>query len=265
MSPPSTAVERFVRWVDAEDDDDGVARFRRVFAAMWLFYDVVDLAFGLTERSFDVFPHARDHGLVAVQVVLVATGAMLVWGRWVWWFGLAAAVARATEGFVFFRLNDFFLSSVFLLLIAHSTGGPFHGERGGQRRRPRWVRDALLVELAFVYFATAILKMNPDWLGGGHLFVRTQYLLLGRGWPYPAWLEPWLATLAFESVLAKVAVACELALGVVLLVRRPYWLAAALVVGIHAFGTFMTNVWFLSATMIAGVLLLMPRPKGKVA
>jgi hypothetical protein len=259
MSQASSVAERFVRWVDADDGGRGVAPFRRAFAAIWLAYDVLDLVLGTTERSLDWFPHPRDPGLVVVQIVLIATGAMLLWGRGVWAFGMTAAAARTVEGLVYFPLNDFFLGSVFLLLIAHSEGGPFReGDRSGSRG-PRWVHDALLAQLAFIYAATAILKMNPDWLGGGHLYVRTQYLVVNWGWPYPGWLEQRLAVVAFDAFLSKFAVLLELGLAGVLLVRRPYWLGVGLALAIHGFGAFMTNVWFLSATMIASVVLLLPR------
>jgi hypothetical protein len=262
MTHPSPAVERFVRWVDAEDEGRGVAPFRRVFVAIWLTYDLLDLALGTTERSLDWFPHARDPGLVVVQIVLIATGAMLLWGRGVWAFGMTAAAARAVEAFVYFPLNDFFLGSIFLLLLAHSTGGPFRDDGGG--RKPKWVHDALLVQLAFIYAATAVLKMNPDWLDGGHLFVRTQYLVVNWGWPYPGWLEQRLASPAFDAFLAKLAILLELTLAGVLFVRGPFWLGVGLTLAIHAFGAFMTNVWFLSATMIASVVLLLPRPAARL-
>jgi len=45
----------------------------------------------------------------------------------------------------------------------------------------------------------------------------------------------------------------------VLWARRPYWLGVALVIGIHTFGTLVTNVWFFSAQTIAAVVLLLPR------
>jgi hypothetical protein len=260
MSPHLSAVERFTRWVDAEDTGRRVDAFRVAFAAIWLVYDSLDLVLGTTERSLDWFPHPRDPGLVVVQVVLIATGVMLIWGRGVWAFGMTAAAARAVEGHVYFPLNDFFLGSVFLLLVAHSTGGPFRegGARAVDRRRPKWVHDALLAQLAFIYAATAILKMNPDWLGGGHLFVRTQYLRVNWNWPYPAWLEQGLAIPAFDALLSKLAIVLELGLSGVLLVRGPYWLGVALALAVHVFGAFITNVWFLSFTMVASVVLLLP-------
>jgi Vitamin K-dependent gamma-carboxylase len=256
MSSASTVLERIERWTEAEDPSSALPSFRRVFAAIWMVYDAIDLGWGMTERSRIWFPHPRDHDLVALQAVLLVSGAMLVLGRKVWPFGILAAVARALEAFRFFLLNDFLFVSVVCLLLAHSEGGPFE-----RRYRPRWVRDVLLLQLAWIYLCTGLLKLNPDWLSGGHLFVRTQYLWTGHGWPYPALLERAFSSLPFDAWMSRVGAAFEISLGVVLLARRPYWLAAVLVVGIHAIGTLVTNVWFFSASMIAGVLLLMPRPR----
>ncbi len=103
----------------------------------------------MTERARNWFPHPRSPGLVALQIVLVASGVMLFAGRRVWEAGMVAGAARAAEAFVFFPLNDFFFVSVVCVLLAHSNGGPFE-----RARRPRWVHDALLVQLAWIYVAT---------------------------------------------------------------------------------------------------------------
>lgn len=260
MSFASTARDRFRAWLDAQDDG-AVARFRAVFAAIWVVYDAVNLVGGMTERSRVWFPHDREPGLVAVQVVLILSGALLGAGRWVWVSGMVAAIARTYEAFEFFTLNDFFFASVMYLLLAHSQGGPF--ERG---RAPRWVRDALLAQLGSIYLATGLLKLNPDWLDGGQLFVRSQYLWTGHGWPYPAFLERALASIEVDAWLSKVGVAGELTLGVLLLARGPYWFAVALVLGVHGVGAIVTNVWFFSASMVAGVVLLLPgAPRSRAA
>jgi hypothetical protein len=258
MNTRSSALDRLAAWVGAVDPAGGVGSFRRAFAAIWLVYDTFDLAAGATDRCSLWLPHPPSAGLAVVQGVLVASGLALFFGRYVWAAGIIAAAARTTEALAFFPLNDFYFGSIVYLLLAHSEGGPFGGPAS-----PRWVRDVLLFELAWVYAATAVLKLSPDWLGGGHLFVRTQYLAGGSHWPYPAPLARALSSLGTDAVLAKVAAVGELALGGVVLARRPYWLALALAVGIHSFGTLMTNVWFFSATMIAAVALLIPRPAGR--
>ncbi len=252
----SNVLERFERWISVSDSDASVAVYRRVFASIWLVYDVVDLGLGMTERSRIWFPHARSPGLVTLQVVLIASGVMLALGRHVWGFGMTAAVARAVEALTLFPLNDFFFGSVVYLLLAHSDGGPF-----AKATRPRWVRDALLLQFGFIYLATGVLKLNPDWLDGGQLFVRTQYLARSHGWPYPAPLEQALSSLVADARLSKIGVASEIALAGVVFARRPYWLGAVLTLAIHSFGALVTNVWFFSASMAAGVLVLLPRAR----
>jgi hypothetical protein len=259
-SVPERVAARVERWLAAEDDGDSVAMFRRVFASIWVVYDVVDLTWGMTERSRIWFPHDREGGLAALQIVLVVSGVLLALGRSVWTFGMIAATARGVEAFYYFSLNDFFFASVVYLVLAHSSGGPFQSGR-----RPRWVRDTLIVQLAWIYLTTGILKLNPDWLDGGQLFVRTQYLWTSQSWPYPAFLEKALSSVAIDARLSQLGALGEISLGIVLFARRPYWLAAALVVAIHGFGALVTNVWFFSASMAAAVLLLVPRPRARAS
>lgn len=255
------ALDPFRRWVDARNAGAPVVAFRRVFAAIWLSYDLIDVVWGMTERSRMWFPHARESGLVVLQLILVGCGAMLALGRGVWTFGMAAAAARAIEARVFFPLNDFYFVAVMYLLLAHSDGGPFSAcrDEGGRPLRPKWVHDVLLAELAWIYLATAALKLNPDWLGGSHLFVRTQYLTLGHGWPYPPPIARALASLAVDAALARIGVVLEIALACILAARGRYWVGVSIAVAIHAVGALLTNVWFFSASMIAAVALLLPR------
>jgi hypothetical protein len=258
MSTRSTALDELAQWIASDDPYGGVAAFRRAFAAIWLTYDAFDVVCGATERSALWLPHPRSAGLVAVQLVLVAAGVALVCGWRVWIAGMTAAAARGVEALSFFPLNDFYFASVVYLLLAHGEGGPFARDRS-----PRWVRDALLLEMAWVYAATATLKLSPDWLDGGHLYVRTQYLAHASAWPYPAPLARALASTKVDAVLATVGILGEFTLAVVVLARRPYWLGVALAVGIHGFGTLATNVWFFSASMVAAVALLVPRPRSR--
>src|SRR5580698_10144317 len=151
MSSASPVLERVARWFEAEDTGQALPTFRRVFASIWVTYDVVDLVWGMTERSRIWFPHERDGGLVTLQVILVISGVLLALGRSIWIFGVVAATARTLEAFWYFPLNDFFFASIVTLILAHSNGGPFQSGR-----RPRWVRDVLLVQFGWIYLATGI-------------------------------------------------------------------------------------------------------------
>ncbi len=253
---PEPLAGRFARWLDSQDDGVAVAMFRRVFAWIWVSYDAIDLAWGITERSRNWFQHARSPGIVALQVTLVASGVMLALGRRVWGSGMIAAGARAAEAFVFFSLNDFFFVSVVCVLLAHSNGGPFE-----RTRHPRWIRDVLLVQFAWIYVATGVLKLNPDWLDGGSSSSGRSTCGAAPAGSYPGALEKAFLSTAFDARrLCQVGAALEITLGAVLFARRPYWLAAALALAIHGFGALVTNVWFFSASMIAGVLILPPWP-----
>jgi hypothetical protein len=254
MSARSIVLERFTAWLEAEDSDFGLKSFRRVFACIWLLYDVVDVSLGATERARSWFPHERGADLMALQVALIVSGIMLALGRRVWVFGMLAAAARTIEALAWFPLNDFLFGSIVYLLLAHSEGGPF-----ARNRRPTWVRDLLRMQFAWVYLTTAFLKINPAWLDGGHVFVRTQYLARALHWPFPAALARALGSIPVDAALSRAGVGLELLLGVVLVAGGPYWLGVGLSVAVHAFGALMMNVWFFSATMVAGVALILPR------
>jgi hypothetical protein len=236
-----------------QDEDDAVRKTRRCFAGVWLAYDVIDTLAGGIEHARNWMPHPQSFTLVATHLVLIACGVQLVRDRRPFVFGLIAVSARFVETY-FYGLNDFFYYMLMMLLMAHGDGGLF--ENG---KRPLWVRHALLAQLGWVYFATAVLKLNTDWIGGGQLFARTEYLVRGFDWPYPSMLHHGFQSREFCVVLAYAAVIGELLLAFVLWARRPYWLGVALVVGIHGFAMVVTNVWFFSVSNIVVVILLLPR------
>lgn len=236
-----------------QDTEDAVRRTRRAFAFVWLVYDVVDSLAGGVEHARDWLPHPASRVLLAVHVVLVVCGVQLVRDRRPFVFGLFAVAARFVET-TQYGLNDFFYYAVVMLLLAHGDGGPFDWGK-----RPLWVRHALLAQLGWVYFATAALKLNADWIGGGQLYARTEYLVRGFDWPYPSFVHQAFASMPFCAGLAWAAVLGELALALVLWARRPYWLGVGLVAGIHVFAMVVTNVWFFSVSNIVAVSMLLPR------
>jgi hypothetical protein len=249
----STLFPAIERWLQREDDEGAVARARRYFAGVWLVYDVIDVLIGGTQHAAGWLPHPTSPVILGAQLVLIACGVQLVRNRMPFAFGVLAAVARLVEAGEF-GLNDFYWYATLMLLMAHGDGGPLE-----QGKRPLWVRHALLAELGWIYLATGVLKLNPDWLDGGHLFVRTEYLARAFHWPFPSFVRAAFTSLRLDSALACMAALAEISLGVVLFLRRPYWLGVALVVGIHTFATLVTNVWFFSASAIGCVVLLLPR------
>src|SRR5262249_51169410 len=146
--------------------------------------------------------------------------AALVLGAWVQASALVAALLRGLEWLLFWRLNDFAYCLVTLLVLA------FAGGAGGALRRPpadarapRWPRDVLLAQAAWMYFATALMKLSPAWLGGGQLFVRHQYLLAAHAWPYPAIYRRCADSLSCNAALAWAGTLAEIALALALVVR----------------------------------------------
>jgi hypothetical protein len=242
-----------------QDEDGAVRRTRRWFAGVWLVYDVVDTLAGGVEHAREWVPHPPSVTLAAAHVVLIACGVQLVRDKRPFFHGLAAVGARLVETSQY-GLNDFFYYATMMLLLAHGDGGPF--ENG---KRPLWVRHVLLAELAWIYFATGVLKLNADWLGGGQLLARTEYLVVGFDWPYPSSVRHAFQSMSFCAVLSRVAVTAELSLALVLAARRPYWLGVLLVAGIHVFAMLVTNVWFFSVSNIVAVSLLLPRRVANVS
>jgi len=260
----STVAERFSRWVAAETSPRAIARFRIAFAAIWLVYDAIDLFTGATAHQLDpVDPFPAAWALRGLQLVLVFGECALLLGVRPRTAALVCAGARAVVAWRFFPLNDFLYFSVtaLLLALARSGGAMALGARA-EERVPRWPRDLLVLQAAWIYFASGLLKLNPVWLSGGHLFVRLQYLGAARNWPYPHLFGRCAASLACESVLAWCGAGAEVLLAVLLAagVRRRF--VVPLAIGIHGFAAAALNVFFFGASMVAQVALLAPWGRG---
>ena len=232
------------QWTAAGAPDDSVLRFRRIFGLVWLTYDVLDLALGGTDGSLHVLTDGRTPALMAIQAGLILAESGMVMGRPSSGH-LFAGLSAVLRGFAlaFFPVNDFFYFTVVAVLLAVPGN-------------PRWRRDVLLAQTAWIYGATAVLKLTDVWLSGGHLFVRFGYLWDGLGWPHLASLRACTESLRCLSVVAWGAVLAELALATLLITRRAPRLAIALAVGIHLFAALALNVWFFGASMIAQVACL---------
>ena len=252
------AADRFRRWVAAETSPLPLARFRIAFAAIWLAYDALDLATGATAHQLNpVDPLAGVWALRALQGLLVVGEIALLLGVRPRIAALGCAALRAVVAWRFFALNDFLYFSVTaaILSLARSGGALAVGTRTDERV-PRWPQDLLVLQAAWIYFATGLLKLNPVWLSGGHLFVRFQYLIAAYGWPYPHAFQRCAASLACDSVLAWCGAGAELLLAVLLAagVARRY--VVPLAVGIHLFAALALDVFFFGASMVAQVALL---------
>jgi hypothetical protein len=262
--------DRFRRWVEARTDAGPVARFRVAFAAVWLAYDALDLVVRGTaacSRWYEAVDHAPRQ-IVLLQLGLIACEVALLVGVRVGLAAMVAASLRYLEWRTFLHLNDFlyFIVTVVILAMARGTGGVLRPAWEG-KRVPAWPREVLILQAAWMYTATALLKCNPAWLGGGQLFVRHQYLA-ARGWPFPAFYRGWVTSLGFNASLAWMAVAGELVLAVLLVFHRRRSLVVPLAAAIHGFAALSANVWFFGASCVAQVALLVgddPAPRARPA
>ncbi|NNN06766.1 MAG: hypothetical protein HKL90_12775 [Elusimicrobia bacterium] len=246
----STAAERFRAWTSAEVDGGGVRRFRIAFASIWLSYDVCDFLFKGTASCLALgitTPHTLRLG--ALQLALIAVEAGLLYGRRARLCAFSAFVLRAAEAYWFFPLNDFYYFSVVALILSQCRLEPGAPESA-------WSRDTLLLQMAWIYFSTALLKTSRVWLSGGHLFVRHAYLLASRGWPYPAPYRALVSTLTGNAILASLGVLGEFTMAALLVLRGPRRATVALCVALHGFAALTLNVWFFGASVVAQVVLL---------
>jgi hypothetical protein len=229
---PSTAAERFRSWVAAESSAAPLVRFRVAFGAIWLAYDLTDVLGSGTARIHNWL------GTTAPPVLLLA------------------ALLRAAEWQTYLHLNDFAYYAVTALILAHARApGGLLGMPLADMRAPRWPRDVLVLEAAWIYFATALMKTNPTWLSGKHLFVRLEYMR-ALGWPYPDVVERCADSLRCDGALAAMGVLAELTLAGLLVLHPRRRLVTPIALGIHVVGALATNVWFFGPSLVAQVALL---------
>jgi hypothetical protein len=256
--PPSWAA-----FVARTEPDGGLLVFLAVFAGIWGLYDLLDLCWQGTASAYWLHPDGARIGqsLRWVQVgLLVSQGTILLLAlvgrarpvpRWTLFLALLAAFAlRAVEAWFFFGINDFFYYSVTALIAAQFFTA---GQRGFVAA---WPKTVLRYQTAWIYLATAMLKLNEHWLSGDHLWIRQRYQAEVLHWPLPAVLAAWMARPAVSRALAWAGAAGELCLGVMLLVRAPRRLVVAAAACLHAFAAAALNVWFFGASMVAQVVFV---------
>lgn len=231
------------KWCEREDPSPRLPRFRCWFALLWMCYDGADLLSRGTADILWITPQ-KVLPLIALQAALIGGQLCIVLGISAPLACLACFALRLAEAQFFFGLNDFYYYCVVILPLA------FAGEKRA------WTRDFLVAQLAWIYFATATLKLNPDWLSGGHLYVRQNYLAAIQGWPYPAWYQSHFLSLPGAALLARLGVAGEFALAVLLATRRAPRFTAMLAIAVHGFAAAALNVWFFGASMVLGVIFL---------
>lgn len=259
----NSIVQKFNTWITKTESAQELLVFQTVFAVIWLGYDLLDLSVGGTESFLWLMPETSlRHLLKLFQVLLIVSEINLVFGIQPKLFSVVFFLARASQA-AFFPINDFFYGAVtsFLLIpvawLKTSEGHP-------EPQVPTWIREVLIFQTAWIYFATAFLKLGPSFISGGDLYVRQNYLAKFLHWPYPDFYLKWIATLPANQILAWSAIGLEFALALVLFLgwKKPparktlRRLALVLVFSIHSYAALTTNVFFFGFSMIAQVALL---------
>lgn len=246
------------RWTAATCPRRPLVRFRIAFAAIWLVYDLLDLIYAGTAREFWAVPNRGiPHKLAIVQILLIAFEALLLLGWRPRITALAAFAVRTYES-TFLPLNDFFYFCIIALILSQSDC------ENGDEPAAAWPRDLLVLQAAWIYFASSLLKLNAPFLSGGDLYVRQNYLATALSWHYPDFYLAWISTLAGNAVLAWGAVSAEMSLSLVLFgwwwfpARAHRFRAAAIVlaVAVHGFAAATMNVYFFGMSLVAQIVLL---------
>ena len=252
----SPARDRYLAWLEARADAAPLRRFRVGFALVWLTYDALDLALGGTARSGHLFAPATAPvpALASLQAALITTELLLLRGSFARLLLLLAAVLRGAEAYYFLRLNDFYYFSVTALLLAMCDC-----ERG-DRSAHVWSVAVLRWQTGWIYIATALLKLSPEFLRGDHLYVREHYNLVALHWPYPALYQRCMDSMTCNATLSWVGVVSELTVGVLLIATRARGIALTLCAGVHLFGALAANVWFFGLSIFLQVYFVSIAP-----
>jgi hypothetical protein len=257
---PSAVAERFRGWATAEAPVAALTRFRVAFAAIWLAYDLLDLfTEGTAHCNWWMYPEAPAR-LILIQLGLIVCEAVMLRGvpaALIRPAILLAFALRAYEWNEYLNLNDFAYYAVTAIILVHAA------PVGGLGRIPKsdvlapaWPKAVLVYEAAWIYFATGMMKVNPVWLSGRHLYVRLEYIRYAFGWPYPGVLTRCADSLPCDSVLAIMGVLGELSLAALLVFYPRRRIVTLVAIGIHGFGAVATNVWFFGPSLIAQIWCL---------
>ena len=245
---------RFRNWVAETCDQTPLIYFTRVFAAIWLVYDAIDLSQSqiLTNFWFMGAP-IQPQLVIASQIgVIVCEVGMLI-GFYPRLFALGAVIARAALA-VKFPLNDYSYFCVTALILSQCKFA----------ERKAWPRDILVLQTAWIYFTSAILKMNPSFFRGGDLYVRQNYVAAVLPFPYPSFYRNWIADIHNDALMAGLGIAIELLLaGTLFFWWRLTWrrgvfrgLSILLAASVHLYAAYALNVFFFGASILAQVIFM---------
>ena len=241
---------KFNFWIKETISNRPLKIFRIVFAAIWLVYDLLDFSFGELSRNFVVDANPPLHALAICQVLLIICELGLLLGWRARFFAFLCFGFRFWEA-SFFDLNDYFYFCTTALILSQCEIS-----NGKNAQTPKWSRDVLIIQTGWIYFASALLKLNPLWLSGGDLFTRFRILSFDLGWLYPEFMKKMVFSMPFDSALAWFTVIAEFGIAILLFTRWSKRTLFILTMGVHLTAALTLNVWFFGASLISQVVIL---------
>lgn len=248
--------ERFRSWTTSTIDASRFLLLRKIFTAIWILYDVSDLLLhGATTVGWRLHGSPLIQYYTILQIVLVIFETAIFFSFHPRLFAFACLLCRGCIA-SYWPLNDFLFYCIIMLIFSLC--------KTEHQRVSKWPIDVLNAQIAWVYFSTAVLKINPAWMTGGGLYVRIQEAKMFLGRAYPQFIESIFSDLTYLSILARIAIIGELAVSLLLLYclttpnanRYARYLLCFLVCCIHIFAAITVNVLFFGAVMISMVVIL---------
>lgn len=188
------------------------------------------------------------YGGLALAFALIAQG-VAVRGL------LPLATALYAYAYVASQLDSYqhhYLMCLVLLLWCFVPRTPTPAPAGARPGAPRTVRSwalrLILVQLGVLYLWAAIAKLDPRWFDGSAL----------RSQVAPGWVRNLIGDVGFDRV-AVIVLTAELALAATIWLRRLWWLALPLGVGLHlGIELVGLEIGLFSYLMLALYLLVVP-------
>jgi hypothetical protein len=252
--------QRFNSWISKEAPAKPFLLLIRVFGCLWLFYDVIDLFFQQARIEIEVggFPIPTKY-IFLCQLFLIFSEVGMVLRPQVSFFILIAFLARLAEIW-FFPVNDFCFYCVIAFILFQFS----FKSKGDKKSVNLWPRDILVLEMAWIYFCSALLKLGPHFFSGGDLYVRNNYIANIVPIHYPSSYFDLISSLSNNSLFSKLGLGAEFFLSIALagwLVfsrhRKPLRaLIIALALAIHGYAMVFLNVIFFGFSIVLLAILV---------
>jgi len=262
----STAIQRWIRFLQAPVDGASLSIFRICFAACMLvnqtvFGDKFILGIAAPSFHFSYIPGMPVPSEPQMQVLLLAMDVMAVLIGLGFLYRPACALFFMSYTYLFLcekmlYQNHAYLSCLvafwLLLAPAHRNFAVDNFKGRMPRTVPRWSVLIFKLQIAIVYFYAGITKLNPEWL---------------RGQPQTAWLQgraalpiigPIVSQSWFVPIVTFGGIAVDLSMGFLLFAKRTFPMAAIAALSFHLLNSCLWQIDFFPWFMIATIGLFAP-------